>query len=161
VQNNLSVPPQQFRRQISTAVCRKTHAITEQRVPYLFLPIRAVDTIADCIVAVIVGVNLAGRDYRNISGPGPGHHPADTGQNPPAVPYTRITASQKKISLRIDIYDDVPATPFKQLPNHFSDSLLTPLLFGPIIRTLRPAVGSPPPFCFAKRSSGGPKLLIE
>jgi hypothetical protein len=59
------------------------------------------------------------------------------------VPYTRIAPSEKKISLRIDIYQDMLAPSFKQLPNHFSDSLLTALLSGPIIHTLRPAVGSP------------------
>jgi hypothetical protein len=38
------------------------------------------------------------------------------------VSYTRITPRNKKISLRVDIYQYASAPPFKQLPNHFVNS---------------------------------------
>jgi hypothetical protein len=67
----------------------------------------------------MVGINLAGRDYTNIVAFGPGHHPANIGQNLPVVSYTRIAPRKKEISLRIDIYQNPPAPLFNQLPNHF------------------------------------------
>jgi len=79
----------------------------------------------------MVRVNLAGRDCPNIPTSGPSHHPAHIGQDPPVVPYTRITPGKEEISLRIDIYQNVPAPLFNQLPNHFSDFPSVPLRFGP------------------------------
>jgi hypothetical protein len=119
MQNNLPVLPQYTCRQISAAICRETGPIAQQCVPYLFLPIRAVNAVAVFLGAVMVGVNFTGRNYPNIIAPGPGHYPAHISQNSPVVPYTRITTGKEEIFLRIDIYQNPPAPPFKQLTNHF------------------------------------------
>jgi hypothetical protein len=93
---------------------------TEQRIPYLFFPVRAVDTVVEMMVlSVMVGVNLADGDYWNVAVPRPGHHPSDPAQNPPVIAYTRMAIGQEKIPLRVDIYQHTPAPSFEQLTNHF------------------------------------------
>jgi len=68
------------------------------------LPISTVKAVANLAFIVMIGVDLGGRDYRDISISRPGHHPADMSQHPPVVPYTRLAPSQKKILLGINIY---------------------------------------------------------
>jgi hypothetical protein len=110
MKNNLPVPPQYIFRQISVTICRETGPIAQQCVPYLFLPLRTVNAVADCADAVMVRVNLTGGDCPNILISGPSHHPAHIGQYPSVVPYTRITPGKEEISLCIDIYENVPAS---------------------------------------------------
>jgi len=80
VQNDLPVGPQQVGRQGVSVVGRETRSIIQQCVPYLFLPIHAVDAVVDLAAAVGVA-NLSRRDDRNILMPGPGHDPSNVSQN--------------------------------------------------------------------------------
>jgi hypothetical protein len=112
VENNLPVTLQQICRQVGMVVRSETHPIVNQRVRYFFLPVGTVYTVIGFVLAVMVGVNLAYRDYRNATVPGPGHYPADSAQNTPVISYARITLSQEEVPLRVDIYKHMPATSF-------------------------------------------------
>jgi len=94
VKNDLLILPEHISGQIGIAICRETRLITQQRVPYLFLSLCAVNTaVVHLIVVVIIRVNLTGRDYRDVSTSRPRHHPADMRQNPSMVPYAGLAPS--------------------------------------------------------------------
>jgi hypothetical protein len=59
MENNLPVSTQHIDWQISVSVGCKVRAIANKCIPYLFLPLCAVNTIVD-IAAVIVWVNITG-----------------------------------------------------------------------------------------------------
>jgi hypothetical protein len=74
--------------------------------------------VAVIVVSIIIVINLANRDYPNIIVSSPGYHPAHLGQNPPVVSYASVSAGNKEVLLRVDIYQNPLASLFNQLPNH-------------------------------------------
>lgn len=121
MQDNLSVTPKYIKRQIGVAVGREAYMVVEQRIVYLFLSLSTIDAVIGCAAAVtvvIVWVHLTGGDYGDVITSGPCHHPPDIGQDPPVIADAYIAIGEKEILLSVDVNEDLPATPFEQLPNH-------------------------------------------
>jgi hypothetical protein len=73
------------------------------------LPICTVKTIIDT-AAIVIWVNIAGRDYPDIFGSCPRHYPSNISQHSPVVPYTCTALGKKKILLRAYIHQDLLST---------------------------------------------------
>ena len=110
VQNDLPVPPQHIPGQVRIAVGGENHPVGQQRIVDLLLTVRAVDAVTNHIITVVAGVHLGRRDDRNVQESGPRHDSADVRQDPPVVSDAGFALGQKKISLRIDIDEDLFAT---------------------------------------------------
>jgi hypothetical protein len=118
VQNDLPVSQQDIRGQSILVVGGKTDPVVQQCTRYLFQPFGTVKAVAHGAAAVVVGINLCGRDDGDLGASYPDHNSANIGQNLPMVPDTCTAAGQQEIVLCVDIYQEVTTMFWVQLQNH-------------------------------------------
>jgi hypothetical protein len=99
VQYYLVVIFQDIVRQIIMAVRGETYPPLQKCIANLSLSLGTVHTIIDSAAAVVVGIDLTGRDDGYIIVPGPGQHPSKIGQDPAMVPYASPSPCEKKVLL--------------------------------------------------------------
>jgi hypothetical protein len=121
MQNDLPVFAKYISRQVCVAVGHENCPVTAQRVRHLLLSLCPVYTVSDGGDTIVIGMNLAGRNYGDVSPSCPGHDAPNVAEDPAVIPDARITGREQKISLRIDVYYDSPAPSSNQLPYHLSD----------------------------------------
>jgi hypothetical protein len=118
-------------RQIIVAVRRKAYPPLQKGIVNLSLTFGAVKTVIHSAAAVIIGINLAGRDDGDTIVPGPGYHSSKIRQNPAVIPYARLACSEEKITLSAYVYQDPATAGFYQLPNHEQRFSLNCRRYGP------------------------------
>lgn len=128
VEDDLSVLAEQLPGQVGIAVGDQADPIGQQGVGDLARAVRS-------SMSVAVGMDLTGRNDRNIVQSGPGHHPPNVGQDPTVIPNAAMPIGQEEVPLGIDVQQDL-LSPGPDYLNQHGDSGLP---FPGIIAASNPA----------------------
>lgn len=120
MQDYLVIVVQKPVRQVGVAVRRKTYPPPQQCVLDFSLTLCAVQTIVNSAAAVVIGINLAGRDDGDIIVPRPSYHPSKVRQDPAVISDTGFACSEENVLLSAYVYQDPSTARFHQLPDHVS-----------------------------------------